>query len=141
MENGKDFMTSDITIFFLRHGRSSGDDEGVHEGRHDTELMETGRAQAERRASRWKEQGIKFDRIISSPLRRAHETAQIMAQILLALLKRIRTGWKWITGPSQDYLSMLPPAVIQNQTFVIPTSLFMVSEKVIGKFIAERSGL
>jgi 2,3-bisphosphoglycerate-dependent phosphoglycerate mutase len=73
---------STITIFFLRHGRSSGDDEGVHEGRHDTGLTETGRAQALRRAKNWKEQGTKFDLIISSTLRRASETAQIIAQIL-----------------------------------------------------------
>jgi len=86
VENGKEFM-SHITIFFLRHGRSSGDDEDVHEGRHDTELTEAGRAQAPTRAIKWKEQGITFDLIISSTLRRAHETAQIMAEILPAPLE------------------------------------------------------
>jgi 2,3-bisphosphoglycerate-dependent phosphoglycerate mutase len=40
-------MSSTITIFFLRHGRSSGDDEGVHEGRYDSALTETGREQAQ----------------------------------------------------------------------------------------------
>jgi 2,3-bisphosphoglycerate-dependent phosphoglycerate mutase len=48
MEDLKEFMSRDITIFFLRHGRSSGDDEGVHEGRYDAALTETGRAQAKR---------------------------------------------------------------------------------------------
>jgi 2,3-bisphosphoglycerate-dependent phosphoglycerate mutase len=75
-------MSSDITIFFLRHGRSSGDDEGVHEGRYDSALTDTGREQAQRRAAGWKEQGTKFDLILSSTLQRAHETARIIAEIL-----------------------------------------------------------
>ena len=75
-------MSSDITMFFLRHGRSSGDGEGVHEGRYDAALTETGRAQAWRRATGWKERGVTLDRIISSTLQRAHETARIIADIL-----------------------------------------------------------
>ena len=50
-------MNTDIKIFFLRHGRSSGDVEGVHEGRYDSALTEVGRSHAERRAKHWKEQG------------------------------------------------------------------------------------
>ena len=45
------------------------------------------RAQAQTRAISWKEQGIKFDLIISSTLRRAHETAQMIAEILQAPLE------------------------------------------------------
>jgi 2,3-bisphosphoglycerate-dependent phosphoglycerate mutase len=84
MEDGN---VSTITIFFLRHGRSSGDDEGVHEGRYDAALTEIGRAQAKRRAILWKEQGTKFDLIISSTLQRAHESARIIAEILDAPLE------------------------------------------------------
>lgn len=80
-------MSGDITIFFLRHGRSSGDDEGVHEGRYDAALTEIGRLQAHRRATGWKEQAIKFDLIISSTLQRAHETARIVSEILNAPLE------------------------------------------------------
>lgn len=86
-------MNTDITIFFLRHGRSSGDTEGVHEGRYDSTLTEVGRAQAERRAKHWKEQGIKFDLIISSTLQRAHETARIVAEILES---PIETDSEWM---------------------------------------------
>jgi 2,3-bisphosphoglycerate-dependent phosphoglycerate mutase len=75
-------MSSNITIFFLRHGRSSGDDEGVLEGRYDSALTEIGRAQAQTRAINWKEQRVKFDLIISSTLLRSHETAQMIAEIL-----------------------------------------------------------
>ena len=85
-------MSDTISIFFLRHGRSSGDDEGVHEGRYDTTLTEIGRAQARRRARNWKEQGTEFDLIISSSLRRAHETAQIIANILEAPVE-IESHW------------------------------------------------
>ena len=66
----------------MRHGRSSGDEEGVHEGRYDSALTEIGRLQAQKRAAEWKEQRIRFDLIVSSPLQRAQETAQIMSQHL-----------------------------------------------------------
>ena len=79
-------MSTEISIFFLRHGRSSGDDEGVHEGRYDAELTKIGRAQAITRATAWQAAGIRFDRILASTLRRAHDTAQIMAQAFQAPL-------------------------------------------------------
>jgi len=77
-------MSNTVTIFFLRHGRSSGDDEGVHEGRYDAVLTEVGRSQVQTRASKWKDQALSFKCIISSPLRRAHVTAEIVAQALNA---------------------------------------------------------
>ncbi len=46
-----------MTITWLRHGRSSGDDEGVHEGRYDAPLTEVGRAQATARAATWQAAG------------------------------------------------------------------------------------
>jgi 2,3-bisphosphoglycerate-dependent phosphoglycerate mutase len=85
VENGN--MSRNITLYFLRHGRSSGDDEGVHEGRYDSALTKTGRMQAQTRALNWKERGTKFDLIISSTLQRAHETARIIAEILLTPLE------------------------------------------------------
>jgi 2,3-bisphosphoglycerate-dependent phosphoglycerate mutase len=75
-------MSSNITIFFLRHGRSLGDDTGVHEGDFDTPLTARGREQAERRAQIWQTRHITFDRILSSPLQRAQETAEILANML-----------------------------------------------------------
>lgn len=64
----------------IRHGRSQADDEGVHEGRYDSALTETGHAQALRRVREFQAQGRRFDAVISSTLTRALSTAQHFAQ-------------------------------------------------------------
>ncbi|MEN9938767.1 MAG: hypothetical protein RLZZ387_5346 [Chloroflexota bacterium] len=75
----------DLTL--LRHGRSSGDDEGVHEGRFDSALTEVGRAQASQLIARWRREGRGFDRIVSSPLTRARTTAELLAAAFPAPLE------------------------------------------------------
>lgn len=77
-------MSSNSTVYFLRHGRSLGDDTHIHEGRFDTPLTQRGREQAERRAQTWLTQHVTFDRILTSPLQRAQETARIIANKLTA---------------------------------------------------------
>lgn len=71
-----------MDISFLRRGRSKADDEGKHEGRHDSPLTNIGKEQANRRALIWQADNLKFDRIIASPLMRARETAEIIASVL-----------------------------------------------------------
>lgn len=66
----------------MRHGRSRADDEGVHEGRYDSPLTETGVAQAHTRAEDFLGREFQFDTIIASTLIRAYETARIIGQIL-----------------------------------------------------------
>lgn len=66
-------------LVLLRHGRSRADDERVHEGRYDSPLTEVGREQARRLGEHWREEGVHFDRIVSSSLWRARETAEIVA--------------------------------------------------------------
>lgn len=63
---------------FLRHGRSLADDEGKHEGRYDSPLTEAGEGQARDRSRRFDALGFGFDAIVSSPLRRALRTAEIV---------------------------------------------------------------
>ena len=75
-------MEDQISIIFMRHGRSQADDEGVHEGRYDSPLTEVGRSQVKARAEEWKEQGVRFDRIICSSLIRAQESARIVGRLL-----------------------------------------------------------
>ncbi len=71
-----------ILLTLMRHGRSRADDEIVHEGRYDSPLTDVGRQQAQARARDLLAQGMTFDCIIASPLARAHETAQIIAEVL-----------------------------------------------------------
>lgn len=66
------------TIFLLRHGESVGNAEDRFQGQADFPLTEKGRAQAMALAERWLEEGLTFDRCISSPLGRASQTAEII---------------------------------------------------------------
>ena len=70
------------TFVFLRHGESVGNAEARWQGQSDYMLTEKGRAQAHLLAERWKSEGVKFDLIITSPLVRARETAEIIASTL-----------------------------------------------------------
>lgn len=72
----------EVFLTFLRHGRSRADDEGVHEGRYDSPLTLVGRGQVRRRGKEFVSRDFHFDRIVCSTLQRAHETAQIIGQLL-----------------------------------------------------------
>lgn len=69
-------------ITLLRHGESVGNAEARWQGQADFPLTETGRDQARALADRWKKEGLEFDLVISSPLTRARETAEIIARVL-----------------------------------------------------------
>lgn len=69
-------------IYFLRHGESTGNANGYHQGQHDFPLSEKGVQQAQQLATLWKAKGITFDYIISSPLARARQTAEIISHTL-----------------------------------------------------------
>lgn len=75
-------MEIEIHITFMRHGRSRADDEEVHEGRYDSPLTDSGRAQAQTRAQEFVSRNFHFDKIICSPLQRALETATIIGKLL-----------------------------------------------------------
>ena len=69
-------------IVFLRHGESEGNAGGYVQGQSDYPLTQTGRQQAKALALRWKAEGVSFGLAISSPLSRARETAEIIANSL-----------------------------------------------------------
>jgi len=69
-------------ITLLRHGESVGNADGYHQGQFDFELTETGRAQVHALAKYWLAKQVSFDAVISSPLRRACQTAEILTQAL-----------------------------------------------------------
>jgi 2,3-bisphosphoglycerate-dependent phosphoglycerate mutase len=73
-------MTHDITL--LRHGESKGNLERRIQGHFDSPLSEIGRQQVETLVNYWKKEEVHFDLIITSTLKRAIETAQIIAQVL-----------------------------------------------------------
>jgi len=66
-----------VEIFLIRHGESMGNRENLFRGRHDFPLNSNGIAQAH--CLRGKLQNIVFDTILSSPLKRASRTAEIIS--------------------------------------------------------------
>jgi broad specificity phosphatase PhoE len=66
-------------LYYIRHGQSETNKNGQWGGQVDTPLTPEGHAQAKAAAKAAKEQGLKFDVIVSSPLQRAHNTAKHIA--------------------------------------------------------------
>ena len=85
-------MTSTYTVTFLRHGESVGNLENRHQGHADFPLTDKGRAQAHALARHWQDEGVTFDRAVSSPLLRARETAEIVCNVLSIPLE-FEPGW------------------------------------------------
>ncbi len=75
---GRKRYDSMYDIYLLRHGRSLTDDENRCEGRYDSPLTLKGKEQAKKTAEYFIKNDINFDKIISSPLIRAKETAEII---------------------------------------------------------------
>lgn len=69
-------------VIFLRHGESVGNAESRWQGQADFPLTDKGREQARALAKRWRSEGMQFDYILASPLKRARETADIIAEAL-----------------------------------------------------------
>lgn len=63
-------------IYIVRHGQTDWNVEGRYQGRIDIELNEVGIKQAETIHKELK--NIKFDKVFSSPLKRAYKTAEII---------------------------------------------------------------
>lgn len=74
-------------LTFLRHGESEGNSAGVLQGQADFPLTSKGVQQAENLAQYWQMQDVKYDLIVSSPLKRAAQTAQIIANTLKSPLE------------------------------------------------------
>lgn len=103
-------------VTFLRHGESVGNAEDRFQGHADFPLTEKGLAQARALARRWQEEGVTFDRCIASPLLRARQTAEIVAEALTIPLE-FDEGWMEINNgliagltPEQALQVVPPPA-------------------------------
>lgn len=75
-------------IVLLRHGQSEGNAQGVWQGQSDYPLNAHGIEQAQALARRWKSERRKFDCVVSSPLVRALQTAEIIAGVLGATVEQ-----------------------------------------------------
>ncbi len=71
-----------LEIYLARHGQDRDNARGILNGRRNEPLTEKGVEQAQALAQRIKEYGIKFNITYSSPLQRAYQTAEIIANTL-----------------------------------------------------------
>lgn len=69
------------TIYFVRHGESTANLDGICAGHTDVDLTDQGREQAVNAGTELKESGIgsQIDKIVASPLKRSYETACLIA--------------------------------------------------------------
>jgi 2,3-bisphosphoglycerate-dependent phosphoglycerate mutase len=76
------------SITFLRHGESVGNANGYFQGQNDFPLSEIGLAQVHALADRWVGEKVKFNLVLTSPLSRALQTAEIIAAALNASVEQ-----------------------------------------------------
>ena len=68
-------------IYFVRHGESEANQRGIFAGqKEDSVLTEKGKEQARATAQEIENENLKIDKIVSSPLKRTKETAEIIAK-------------------------------------------------------------
>lgn len=71
-----------VKFYFVRHGETDWNVQGRFQGIEDIPLNDTGKEQARRCGMGLKKSGIPFDCVISSPLQRAFDTAETIADYL-----------------------------------------------------------
>ncbi|OGM11328.1 hypothetical protein A2Z22_05070 [Candidatus Woesebacteria bacterium RBG_16_34_12] len=71
-----------LSIYLARHGQDEDNEKGILNGRRDYPLTQKGIEQAQDLAKKIKNAGINFDKVYSSPLKRAYKTAEIVADTL-----------------------------------------------------------
>lgn len=69
-------------IYYARHGESVANKEGYFAGLIDSPLTEKGVEQARRIADDIKNSGVVVETLITSPLRRAYDSAKIVAEVI-----------------------------------------------------------
>jgi len=113
-----------LNIYLVRHGQDEDNEQGILNGHRDKPLTILGLNQAEQLAEYINIHGLSFDKVYSSPLQRAHTTAEKITQklnlvepeILAQLIERdfgIMTGRK-----ISEIESLCAPAILKTDTVV-----------------------
>jgi 2,3-bisphosphoglycerate-dependent phosphoglycerate mutase len=106
--------TNSLYVFtFLRHGKSTGNMEGRLQGQSEYPLSEFGVQQTRQLAAYWQNQNQIFQQVISSPLERALQTAEILAT---ALDVPIETDPIWMERYFGTWEGLTPEEVHQTHT-------------------------
>ena len=111
-----------LKIYLVRHGQDTDNEQGLLNGHRDTDLTALGLSQARELAAFIKAQGISFDKVYSSPLKRAYVTATQITEALnlpapevLPLL--IERDFGVMTGKKKtDIEKLCSPDIIKTET-------------------------
>ena len=102
-------------IYFVRHGQTDWNKIGKIQGHIDIELNDKGREQA--RIVKEKLQNIKFDKVFSSPLKRAKETASIICSQEIVLDNRLMERYNGeLEGKIKNEINIFPDFNDPNDT-------------------------
>lgn len=71
-----------LKIYLARHGQDEDNANNLLNGHRDTPLTKIGLKQAQELAAKIKESGLKFDHVLTSPLKRASKTAEIICETM-----------------------------------------------------------
>lgn len=111
-----------LKIYVARHGQNKDNAAGILNGHRDEPLTEVGIGQAYELANGIKKMGLTFDHVYSSPLSRAHKTAEIVCETLgiqkpVVLPELIERDFGIMTGKSaKDIESLCGVDIIKTNT-------------------------
>jgi broad specificity phosphatase PhoE len=111
-----------LEIYVARHGQNEDNANGILNGHRDLPLTEIGEAQAEALAEGIMELGVAFDKVYSSPLIRAYDTAKKITEALhlpepTIMPELIERDFGVMTGvPQSEIAQRCSPDIIQTET-------------------------
>ena len=113
-----------LNIYLARHGQNEDNVEGILNGHRDRALTELGVIQAKQLAEHIKASGLNFSQVYTSPLQRAHKTAEIITDTLdlekpVILKDLIERDFGIMTGQKQaDIEKLCAPDIIKTEKII-----------------------
>ena len=105
------------TLTLIRHGQTDWNKANLMQGITDIPLNDTGREQARTTGKKLADMGLEFTMLVSSPLSRAHETAQLVGEHFdLQVHKTYPSWWNAPTVPVRAWTFPPPNAAPPNAT-------------------------
>jgi broad specificity phosphatase PhoE len=113
------FVTMALKIYLARHGQDEDNASGILNGQRNQPLTKLGEEQAETVAKKIQAQQLSFDAVYSSPLERAHRTAEILAcgKPVKTMDLLIERDFGIMTGvPTKEIKERCAPDLLQTKT-------------------------
>lgn len=111
-----------LKIYLARHGQDEDNLNGILNGRRDQSLTKLGVEQANELGQKIKSLGLDFEKVYTSPLKRAYKTAEIVSNILgldepNVMNELIERDFGIMTGvPHTDIEKYCAPNIIKTET-------------------------